>query len=90
MKHQIVDILKAKTNLDEKYIKNIIALLEDGCTIAFIARYRKDMTNNASDEVLLKFQEVYEYSGKLLKRKEEINSSIDSWGCCGSSHRRYC
>lgn len=68
----IIDILKTKITLEEKYIKNIITLLEDGCTIAFIARYRKDLTSNASDEVLLKFQEVYEYSLKLIKRKEEI------------------
>ncbi|HIP30785.1 MAG TPA: S1 RNA-binding domain-containing protein [Sulfurospirillum arcachonense] len=70
--NNIIDIVKAKTNLDEKSIKNIINMLEDGCTIAFIARYRKDMTSNASDEVLLKFQEVYEYTQKLIKRKEEI------------------
>ena len=70
--NNIINIVKTKTNLDEKSIKNIISMLEDGCTIAFIARYRKDMTNNASDEVLLKFQEVYEYTQKLLKRKDEI------------------
>jgi len=70
--NNIIDIVKAKTNLDENSIKNIINMLEDGCTIAFIARYRKDMTSNASDEVLLKFQEVYEYTQKLIKRKEEI------------------
>ena len=70
--NNIINIVKRKINLDEKSIKNIISMLEDGCTIAFIARYRKDMTNNASDEVLLKFQEVYEQTTKLLKRKEEI------------------
>ena len=69
----IIDIVKTKIDLKETCIKNIIALLEEGCTIAFIARYRKDMTGNASDEVLLKFQEVYEYGLKLLKRKEEIS-----------------
>ncbi|NQY93423.1 MAG: helix-hairpin-helix domain-containing protein [Campylobacteraceae bacterium] len=68
----LITLLKTKTNLDEKTIKNIITLLEDGCTIAFIARYRKDLTSNANDETLLKFQEIYEYSLKLLKRKEEI------------------
>ena len=52
----LITLLKTKTNLDEKTIKNIITLLEDGCTIAFIARYRKDLTSNANDETLLKFQ----------------------------------
>lgn len=68
----IQEIIKSKISLDGTSIKNIIKLLEDGCTIAFIARYRKDMTGNASDEMLLKFQEVYEYSLKLAKRKDEI------------------
>ncbi len=68
----LITLLKSNINLDETIIKNIINLLEDGCTIAFIARYRKDVTSNASDETLLKFQTVYEYSLKLLKRKEEI------------------
>ena len=70
--NDIVNIIKKKTNLDTKSINNIIAMLKDGCTIAFIARYRKDMTNNASDEALLKFQDIYEYTQKLFKRKEEI------------------
>ncbi len=68
----IIDIVKTQINLNETCIKNVISLLNDGCTIAFIARYRKDMTNNASDEVLIKFQEVYEYALKLIKRKEDI------------------
>ena len=69
---KIINIIKSKINLDEKSINNIISLLEDGSTIAFIARYRKDMTSNASDETLLKFQEIYEYGLKLIKRKDEI------------------
>ena len=67
----IINVIQSKINLDIKYIKNIIELLEDGSTIAFIARYRKDITGNATDETLLKFQEIYEYSQKLLKRKED-------------------
>ena len=68
----IINIIKNKIELDEQSVKNIITLLDDGSTIAFIARYRKDMTSNASDETLLKFQEIYEYSLKLIKRKDEI------------------
>jgi uncharacterized protein len=72
MNNKIIEIIKSKIHLDINYIKNIIELLEDGSTIAFIARYRKDITGNASDETLIKFQEVYEYTQKLLKRKEDI------------------
>ncbi|MEA3384477.1 MAG: Tex-like N-terminal domain-containing protein [Campylobacterota bacterium] len=74
--NQIIKIIKDKIDLEDKYIQNIIALLEDGSTIAFIARYRKDITGNASDEILIKFQELYEYSKKLLKRKEDIQTIL--------------
>ncbi len=70
--NDLIQQIKTKVSLEEKYIVNIINMLEDGCTIAFIARYRKDLTSNASDEDLLIFQEIYEYSLRLLKRKEEI------------------
>ena len=69
---KIIELVKSKIDLDKKSIENIINLLEDGCTIAFIARYRKDMTGNATDETLLKFQDIYNYNLKLLKRKDEI------------------
>ena len=72
MDNNLIELIKSKTNLDIHIIKNIITLLNDGCTIPFIARYRKDLTNNASDEILRDFEEVYEYSKKLIQRKEEI------------------
>lgn len=74
--NKLITQIKTKVSLEEKYIKNIINMLEEGSTIAFIARYRKDLTNNASDEDLLIFQDIYEYSLKLLKRKEEIISIL--------------
>ncbi|MEA3352473.1 MAG: Tex-like N-terminal domain-containing protein [Campylobacterota bacterium] len=73
---KIIDIVKSKIDLTTKQIENIISLLENGSTIAFIARYRKDLTGNATDETLLKFQEVYEYGLKLLKRKEDIENIL--------------
>ena len=73
---KIIDIIKDKIDLDKQSIKNIILLLQDGSTIAFIARYRKDMTSNASDETLLKFQEIYEYGLKFIKRRDDILNII--------------
>ncbi|BFU78309.1 Tex family protein [Arcobacter sp. 15-2] len=84
MNDKIIEIIKSKIQLDDKYIKNIIELLEDGSTIAFIARYRKDITGNASDETLIQFQEVYEYTQKLLKRKEEIVNILKEKDCLNS------
>jgi uncharacterized protein len=68
----ITNILVQKISLSNKVIENIIKLLDEGCTIPFIARYRKEFTNSATDEELRVFEEVYSYSKKLLQRKNEI------------------
>ncbi len=68
----LIEILQHKTNLPKNIIENIIKLLDEGCTIPFIARYRKEFTNGASDEQLRVFEEVFEYSKKLIHRKDEI------------------
>jgi len=68
----LIQILEQKTDISKEHIINILRFLDEGCTIPFIARYRKDFTGNASDEDLRKFEEIYEYSLKLLSRKEEI------------------
>ncbi|MFK2823112.1 Tex-like N-terminal domain-containing protein [Arcobacter sp. YIC-80] len=72
MTSKITTLIAQKTNLSSKSITNIINLLEEGCTIPFIARYRKDFTGGATDEELRVFEEVFQYSQKLLSRKEEI------------------
>lgn len=77
MTNDLLNLLQEKTQLQAKVIENIINLLNEGCTIPFIARYRKDLTNNASDEALRAFEEVYSYSQKLLSRKEEIISILN-------------
>ena len=72
MNNHLIETLKEKTNFSSEILLNIIKLLEEGCTIPFIARYRKDFTNGATDEQLRHFEEIYNYSLKLLARKEEI------------------
>jgi len=73
----IIKLLENKTSFSKTVIKNILELLDDGCTIPFIARYRKELTQNATDEQLREFEEVYNYSQKLLKRKEEILNLLE-------------
>lgn len=68
----LIDLLAQKTGLSSKTITNILKLLEEGSTIPFIARYRKEMTGGATDEQLRDFDTVYTYSKKLLDRKEEV------------------
>ena len=55
-------------------------LLEEGNTIPFIARYRKEVTGNLDEEQIRKINEVYEYEVNLLKRKEDVIRLIDEKG----------
>ena len=68
----LITLLSNKTKLNPKAIRNILKLLDEGSTIPFIARYRKEMTGGASDDVLRDFYEVYLSAKRLLDRKEEI------------------
>jgi uncharacterized protein len=74
--NNLINLLEAKTSFSKTTIQNILKLLEEGCTIPFIARYRKDLTSNATDEQLRDFEEIYNYSLKLLSRKEEVISIL--------------
>ena len=72
----LLNLLAQKTKLKKEYITNILKLLDEGSTIPFIARYRKEMTGGANDEVLREFETIYSSSKKLLERKEEISRLI--------------
>jgi len=74
--NDLLETLKGKTSFSQKVIKNIINLLDQGCTIPFIARYRKDFTDCATDEQLRDFEEIFNYSKKVINRKEEIKNLL--------------
>lgn len=76
----LVTLLSQKTSLNSKQIINILKLLEEGSTIPFIARYRKEMTGGASDDVLREFYELYLSSKRLIDRKEEILNILSERG----------
>ncbi len=73
---EISDNLKITPNQVEATLK----LLEDGNTIPFIARYRKEVTGNLDEELIKAIGEVYEYQVNLLKRKEDVIRLIDEKG----------
>ena len=70
--------LAQQFNIKEEYAKNIISLLDDGNTIPFIARYRKEMHGSMDDQLIREFSEKLEYLRGLDKRREEIRSLIDA------------
>ncbi|NBL00786.1 MAG: RNA-binding transcriptional accessory protein, partial [Erysipelotrichia bacterium] len=73
----LIPILVQKTGIAKENIINILKLLEEGSTIPFIARYRKEMTGGASDEALREFESIYAYAKKLQSRKEEVLRLIE-------------
>jgi len=74
--NKLLTLLTKKTALKKEHIENILKLLDEGATIPFIARYRKEMTGSANDEVLRDFESIYLGAKKLLERKEEISRLI--------------
>ncbi|MEA2073578.1 MAG: Tex-like N-terminal domain-containing protein [Campylobacterota bacterium] len=75
--NDLITTLAKKTSLKKEHIQNILKLLDEGSTIPFIARYRKEMTGGADDEVLRDFEIIYLSSKKLLERKEEVSRLIE-------------
>ena len=72
--------LSKEFNLRQDHASNIINLIDEGNTIPFIARYRKEMTGSCDDQVLREFADRLKYLRNLDKRKEEIVSSITEQG----------
>ena len=64
----------------EQYVANVIALLDEGNTIPFIARYRKEMHGAMDDTVLRNLETRLNYLRNLAQRKDEIRNAIDAQG----------
>lgn len=72
--------LAEEFSLKEEHCSNIVDLLDQGDTVPFIARYRKEMHGATDDQVIRELSERYEYLKGLVKRKEEIQASIEAQG----------
>ena len=77
---KIASILAEELNLKILQVENTIKLIEEGNTIPFIARYRKEVTGNLSDEILRDLNERLTYLKNLEARKQEILRLIDEQG----------
>ena len=80
MNEQIIKEIAQNLNIKETQVSKTLKLLEEGNTIPFIARYRKEVTGNLDEEQIRKISEVYEYGQTLLKRKEDVIRLIDEKG----------
>ena len=72
--------LSMEMGLTLSHTNNIINLLDEGCTIPFIARYRKELTGSCDDQTLRLFDDRLKYLRNLTKRKEEVANLITEQG----------
>ena len=76
----IYNILEKEFKIKREYIDNTIKLIDEGNTIPFIARYRKEMTGEMSDVTLRQLNERLTYLRNLESRKEDVTRIIDEQG----------
>ncbi|MEA5145476.1 MAG: Tex family protein [Candidatus Limiplasma sp.] len=76
----MLTILCKEFSLQPVHCQNVIALIDDGNTIPFIARYRKEMTGSMDDQLLREVYERLMYLRNLDKRREEIKASLSEQG----------
>ena len=76
----IKDIIAKQLQLAAKAVENTIALLDEGCTIPFISRYRKEKTGGLDEVQIGSISQLYEKMKELIKRKETIVKTINELG----------
>ncbi len=77
MNDEIIKQISRDENISERQVINVLKLLEEGNTIPFIARYRKEATSGLDETKIRKIDVVYQYQVNLLKRKEDVIRLIE-------------
>ena len=80
MNQDIILEMSRNLNIQPKQVETVLKLLEEGNTIPFIARYRKEATGALDEEVIRSIHEVYEYQVNLYQRKEDVIRLIEEKG----------
>ena len=80
MNENIIKQISENLEISENQVKVTLKLLEDGNTIPFVARYRKEVTGALNEEKIKAINDVYSYQVNLLKRKEDVCRLIDEKG----------
>ena len=77
---KIINTLSLELGIKKSQVENTVKLIEEGNTIPFIARYRKEVTGNLDDETLRNFYDRLNYLKNLETRKLEVIKSIEEQG----------
>ncbi len=76
----IIQILARELEQTEQHVENVVALLDEGNTIPFIARYRKELHGSMDDQLLRELADRLQYLRNLDARKTEVKTSIENQG----------
>ena len=76
----MIQIIARELEQSEKHVQNVVELLDEGNTIPFIARYRKELHGSMDDTVLRTLEERLQYLRNLQKRREEVKNAIENQG----------
>lgn len=80
MNEEIIKRISQELKITEEQIQNTLSMLEEGNTVPFIARYRKEQTKGLDEEQILYIQKQYDYQLKLAERKEAVLKLIGDQG----------
>lgn len=80
MNEHIINEIKKTLQVSEKQVTTVLGLLDEGNTIPFIARYRKEATGGLDEEKINDIFKTWDYQNNLLKRKEDVLRLIDEKG----------
>jgi len=80
MSEDVLKKVSSELNINYNGVKNVIKLLQEDCTIPFIARYRKELTGNLNEDELRSIESLYKYNVNLEERKLSVIKLIDEKG----------
>lgn len=80
MNTEIIQNIAEQLSIGEQQIHNVLSLLEEGATVPFIARYRKEKTGGLNEDQIREISKVYEYQINLQQRKEDVIRLIEEKG----------
>lgn len=80
MNEEIIKSIASELKIAVSQVQNTLSMLEEGNTVPFIARYRKEQTKGLDEEQILYIQKQYDYQQKLAERKENVIKLIEEQG----------
>ena len=76
----MIKTLAKELGRNEEHVENVIKLIDEGATIPFIARYRKELHGSMDDQLLRQLADRLQYLRNLEQRKNEVKNSIENQG----------